>query len=116
MRPARAYRSSVTALAGGLLLLSGAQTALTAAEGSSTPYVASYKQIGDLVRVALVNPDSKAQTGSLVLELVVDGEKTLAVVPFTIMGARRAFVSWVSPAPVDGVIGVGIIVDDGAPI
>jgi len=116
MRPSRAYRSSVTALAGGLLLLSGAQPALLASEGSSTPYVASYKQIGDMVRVALVNPAAKAQNGSLVLELVVDGKKTLAVVPFTVMGARKAFVSWVAPASIEGVIGVGIIVDDGAPI
>ena len=116
MRPTRAYRSSVTALAGGLLLLSGAQPAFPATEGSSTPYIASYKQSGDLVRVALVNPGSRAQSGTLVLQLVVNGEKTLAVVPFTVMGARKAFVSWVSPSSIDGVIGVGIIVDDGAPI
>ena len=116
MRPTRAYRSSVTALAGGLLLLSGIQPAFLASEGSSTPYIASYKQIGDVVGVTLVNPGTKAQTGRLVLALLVDGEKTLAVVPFTVMGGRKAFVSWVSPASIEGVIRVGIIVDDGAPI
>ena len=116
MRPTRAYRSSVAALAGGLLLLSSAQPAFPAPEGSSALYVASYKQIGDMVRVALVNPGTKARTGTLVFEMVVDGEKTLAVVPFSVMGARKAFVTWASPAPAQGVIGVGIIVDDGAPI
>ena len=53
-----------------------------------------------MVRVALVNLGAKARTGTLVLEMVVDGEKTLAVVPFSVMGARKAFVTWASPAPV----------------
>jgi hypothetical protein len=115
MRPARCYKTGVTALAGGLLLLSGVNSVL-AKEGPSGLYVASVKQLGDIVEVTLVNPNSGALTGKLVVTAVVDGKTTLAVVPFTAWGGQKVFVVWVSPTPTDGVSGVGIIVDDGAPI
>jgi hypothetical protein len=72
--------------------------------------------VGELVGVTLVNPNSKALTGILVVEVVIDGARTLAAVPFKVWGGQKVFVSWVSPAPIDEITRVGIIVDDGAPI
>jgi hypothetical protein len=116
MRPVRHFRAGVTALAGGLLLLSGANPVLSAGEGPSALYVASYKQIGDVVEVTLLNPNLKALAGKLVIEVIIDGETTLAVVPFTSRGGQKVFVTWVSSTPVEAITGVKIIVDDGAPI
>ena len=116
MRPARRYKTGVTALAGGLLLLSGMSPVISAKEGPSALYVASYKQIGDIVEVTILNPNPGTLTGNLVVRVMIGGESTLAVVPFTVSGRQKAFVTWVSPAPVDQITGVGIIVDDGAPI
>lgn len=117
MRPAHGYTSGVAALAGGLLLLSGVNPVHSAKqEGPSTLYIASYKQVGELVEVTLVNPNSTALTGTLVVEVMIDGARSLAVVPFTSWGGQKVFVSWVSPDPIDEVLRVGIIVDDGAPI
>ena len=116
MRQTHRFRTGVTALAGGLVLLSGVNPVLSAKDGSTALYVASYKLIGDVVEVTLVNPGSKAVSGTLVFEVVVHGERTLATVPFTVWGGQKVFVKWGSSGAIDQVGGLGIIVDDGAPI
>jgi len=112
MRPTHSFRTGVTALAGGLILLSGVNPVLFAKEGSTALHVASCNQIGDVVEVTLVNPGSKALSGTLVFEVVVDGERTLATVRFTVWGGQKVFVKWASSGAIDQIGGLGIIVDD----
>jgi hypothetical protein len=116
MRPTRTYRTGITALAGGLILLSGVTPAPAAKGGAGTLQIASVKLVGDAVEVTLVNTGSETLRATLVFEVVVDGERTLAMVPVTAWGGQKVFVKWGASGAVDQIGGLGIIVDDGAPI
>ena len=72
--------------------------------------------IGTLVELTLINPGQDQVTGKVVVEVTVDGKRTIAQVPFTVWGGQKVFVEWAAPAPVQQIGRVGIIVDDGAPI
>ena len=113
MRTTRPTRSSVTAVAGGLLLASVA-TPLVAAGGSALHVTCI--QVGQIVEVTLLNSGQRELVGQVVLEVEINGQRSLALVPFQVYGGQKISVQWVSRAPLDGVPRVGIIVDDGAPI
>jgi hypothetical protein len=112
MRTTRLTRSSVTAVAGGLLLASAAP--LVAADGSAL-HVAC-KQVGQIVEVTLLNSGQRELVGQVVLQVEIDGQRSMALIPFKVWGGQKITVQWDSGAPVRGVPTVGIIVDDGAPI
>jgi hypothetical protein len=116
MRPTRLQRTGATALAGGLLLVSGIHPLTYGREASAPIWMAGYKIIGTLVELTLINPGQGLVTGNVVIEVTVDGKRTVAHVPFTVWGGQKVFVKWASPAPVEQIDRVGIIVDDGAPI
>ena len=116
MRHTQRYRTGVAALAGGLILLSGVNPALAAKDGSGTLQIASVKQVGDAIEVTLVNTGAETLRATLVLEVVVDGERTLATIPVAAWGGQKVFVNWGTSGAVDQIGGLGIIVDDGAPI
>jgi len=112
MRTTRLTRSSVTAVAGGLLLVSVAP--IVAADGSVLHVTC--KQVGQIVEVTLLNSGQHELVGQVVLELELDGQRSLALIPFKVWGGQKIAVQWVSGAPLRGLPKVGIIVDDGAPI
>ena len=115
MRPTRLRRTG-SAVAGGLLLVSG-MLPLTFGGGKTSPLeVVGHEQIGNLVEVTLLNPGTETITGKVVILVATDGGSTQALVPFTVWGGQKISVVWISPNPVDEVIRSGIIVDDGAPI
>ena len=116
MRPTRLQRTGATAVAGGLLLVSGLHPLTYGGEASAPIWIAGYKVIGALVELTLINPGQELVTGKIVVEVTLDGKRTLAQVPFTVWGGQKVFVKWAAPAPVDQIDRVGIIVDDGAPI
>jgi hypothetical protein len=117
MRPDRRFIKGVTALASGLLLVSGAQPWVLAGERPSSLQVSSVKLAGELLEVTLLNSAKDQVTGKIVLQVRLrNGESTLVVVPFAVSGGQKVFVNWASPNPVEQVHQVGIIVDDGAPI
>jgi len=116
MRPTRLQRTGATAVAGGLLLVSGLHPLTYGGEASAPIWIAGYKVIGALVELTLINPGQELVTGKIVVEVTLDGKRTLAQVPFTVWGGQKVFVKWSAPAPVDQIGRVGIIVDDGAPI
>jgi len=105
---------SVTAILGGLLLASTTSPVILADAGG-LQWI-GYEQADDLVHLTLFNSGKGVLSGKLVVELVIDGRKTLQFVPFRIWGGQKASVSWVSPQPAGKAIRVGVIVDDGAPI
>ncbi len=116
MRPTRLQRSGVTAVAGGLLLVSGLHPLTYGGEASPPLWLVGTKAIGNVVEVSLLNPGKELITGKVVITATVDGERTMAEVPFTAWGGQKVYVNWVAPAPVGQIDRVGIIVDDGAPI
>jgi len=117
MRPDRRFIKGVTALASGLLLVSGAQPWVLAGERPSSLQVSSVKLAGELLEVTLLNSAKDQVTGKIVLRVRLrNGESTLVVVPFAVSGGQKVFVTWASPNPVEQIHQVGIIVDDGAPI
>ena len=116
MRPTRLQRTGVTAVAGGLLLVSGLHPLTYGREASAPIWMAGCKIIGTLVELALMNPGEDLATGTVVVEVTINGKRTIAQVPFTVWGGQKVFVKWAAPAPVDQIDRVGIIVDDGAPI
>jgi hypothetical protein len=85
-------------------------------EASAPIWMAGYKVIGNLVELTLINPGQELVTGKVVVEVTVDGMRTLAEVPFTVWGGQKVCVKFAAPAPVQQIGRVGIIVDDGAPI
>jgi hypothetical protein len=117
MRPDRRFIKGVTALASGLLLVSGVQPWVFAGERPSSLQVSSVKLAGELLEVTLLNSAKGQMTGKVILEVRMrNGERTLVMLPFVVSGGQKVFVTWASPNPVDNVHQVGIIVDDGAPI
>jgi hypothetical protein len=116
MRPTRLQRTGATAVAGGLLLVSGLHPLTYGGEASAPIWVAGYKMIGTLVELTLMNPGQDLVTGKVVVEVTVDGKRIIAHLPFTVWGGQKVFVKFAAPAPVEQIGRVGIIVDDGAPI
>jgi len=116
MRPTRLQRTGATAVAGGLLLISGLHPLTYGGEASASIWMAGYKIIGTLVELTLINPGQGLVTGKVIVELTFDGKRSVAQLPFTVWGGQKVFVKWVAPAPVEQIGRVGIIVDDGAPI
>jgi len=117
MRPDRRFIKGVTALASGLLLVSGVQPWALAGDRPSSLQVSSVKLAGELLEVTLLNSAKGQMTGKVILEVRMrNGERTLVILPFVVSGGQKVFVTWASPNPVDNVHQVGIIVDDGAPI
>jgi hypothetical protein len=116
MRPTRLQRSGITAVAGGLLLVSGLHPLTYGGDASLPLWLAGVKAVGNVVEVTLLNPGKGLVTGKVVIAATADGERTMAEVPFTAWGGQKVYVKWAAPAPVEQIDRVGIIVDDGAPI
>ena len=116
MRNQNLKRLGASAVAGGLFLVSATAPVALAKDGSAQLYLAGTKQDSGWMEFTLVNAGLRALTGQLVLEVEIDSQKTLALIPFSVWGGQKIAVSWAPTAPVGRVIQVGIIVDDGAPI
>ena len=114
MRPSSLRRARLTAIAGGLALVSG--TTPIAFGDDGPVQVLGIQQSGSLAQITLFNPGQAELSGNVVIEVMAHGERHLAQVPFTVWGGQKIFVSWSSPLAGGRVIQVGIIVDDGAPI
>ena len=96
MRPDRRFIKGVTALASGLLLVSGAQPWALAGERPSSLQVTSVKLAGELLEVTLINSAKGQVTGKIVLQVRLrNGERTLVEVPFAVSGGQRSS----SPGP-----------------
>ena len=113
MRPNPMRRAGITAVAGSLLLLSG--SAPFALEGKASLQVLGTDVASFTSGVTLFNPNRAMQTGTLVIEVELGGQRTLMFQRFAVPGGNKVFVSWVAPTGKSRVIAVGVIVDDGAP-
>ena len=75
-------RLGFSAVAGGLLFASGTCPITFGDEGP--PLLLSSGKVGDLLQFTVTNPGNKVRSGSLVVEMVVDGRRTHEVVPVTV--------------------------------
>jgi hypothetical protein len=107
-------RLGFTAVAGGLLIASGTSPITFGDDGP--PLLLSSGKVGDLLQFTVTNPGNQVRSGSLVVEMVLDGRRTQEVIPVTVWGGQKIFVSLEVPSTAASLIQAGIIVDDGAPI
>jgi hypothetical protein len=116
MRHRNPWRVEATAVAGAILLAAGSPITFgdDASRGSLQVLGLTHGQ-GTLT-LTLWNTGQQAVSGRIVVSVMVDGERTLALVPFTVWGGQKACVRWTPPTPGGRIIDAGIIVDDGAPI
>ena len=114
MGTASLRQTGITAVAGGLLLFSG--TSFAIADDGSDVQVQAVRASGSQSEVTVENTGYGLRTGQLIVELILDGRRSLLLAPFAVWGGQKAFVTIVPPIPGGSVIRVGIIVDDGAPI
>jgi len=116
MRSQSLMRMGASAVAGGLFLVSATAPVALAKDGPDQLYLAGTEQNGGWMEFTLLNVGLRALTGQLVLEVEIDSQRSLALLPFSVWGGHKITVSWDSTSPVERIIQVGIIVDDGAPI
>jgi len=110
MRPISLRKAGATAIAGGLVILSGTYPIILGADGMVK--VLSVRDTG----VVLHNAGDGVVSGTLIVEVVIHGNRALMRQPFTVWGGQKVFVSLDLATRDTEVLRVGIIVDDGVPI
>jgi len=114
MRLANLRRTGTAVVAGGLLVASGT-TPIIGGDDKSVSLV-GFTLVGDLAKITLFNPGYEPVAGSVVIEAVVEGRRSLESVTFSISEKQKVFVQVDFPSSQAKIIQVGIILDDGAPI
>ncbi len=115
MDPSKKRQVGMTAVAGGLLLLSGSIPITFGEDSHAGLVVLSYKYSGDAAGVTVRNAAKTLKTGTVVAEVKIDGKSTLMLQRFVVSGGNKVFVKVAIPNRKTKITRMGIIVDDGAP-
>lgn len=70
---------------------------------------------GNVLRVAVTNSTDTPLSGSLVARVALDTGPTALLAPVRLEEGQKAFVEIHAPSTIEGVIQVGVVLDDGSP-
>jgi len=105
----------MTAVAGGLLIMSGTGPITFGDDGNTPLGIAGSNPGHDTVGIAPANATRAQRSGEAVAEVMHDGRASLWMKRLAVSGGNKAFVSCGFLDRLMRIIRVGIIVDDGVP-
>ena len=102
-----------TALVGTAILLAGAGSVILG--GDPALKIEGIAVKGNVVQISVLNPGPGTLSATLFVRVLIENREVGALSPMTVPGGQRSSAEIPMPAPVEGVIAVGVILDDGSP-
>lgn len=114
MRTTNRHLTHVTIAIGALVLALTAATPTRAGSGPAFT-VRAVAVGGNEVAITVANHTARTQTGTVRTRVLIGGREMAVIAPFTAAVGQSATVKIVLPAPVENVLPLGVVVDDGVP-
>ena len=99
----------------GALVLSMATATPTLGKPNAALTIRAVAVRGNEVAITVHNPTRRTLTGTVTSRVFMRGEETGVIAPVTAGAGQTATIRIVMPAPVDDVLPLGVVVDDGVP-
>ena len=99
----------------GALLLATATATPTLGKPNAALTIRAVAVLGNEIAITVYNPARRTQTGAVTSRVLMRGEEMGVIAPVTAGAGQTATIRIVMPAPVEGVLPLGVVVDDGVP-
>jgi hypothetical protein len=114
MRTTNSRLTQVTIAVGALVLAMATATPTLGKSGHALT-IRAVAVRGNEVAITIANPTARTQTGTVTSRVLMSGQEMAVMAPVTAAAGQTVTVTIGLPAPVQEVLPLGVVVDDGVP-